>query len=346
MGASRGRGRKLNRASVFLKRILPLLLTVGLVALLLSQISLAEVIGLLAGISFPWLAVGGLCYVATNVCRAFRFAHLLPFRSGRFSTLLAIAFALSMFNNVLPFRAGEATFVYMMRDQHDMPAGEAAAVLVVARIFDYLAVATLFVIFALLSLSHLPGFALWIVLTVALFLLLTVAVLVAIPWLGQWGLGLLERLMGHRWLKNQTLSGLILRACRGAVRALEAIRSVHTYGLTVLWSLVIWLGTFGWFWAFLAAVGIRTNMAEVIVGATFAVLSKAIPFVTVGGLGAHEVGWTAGFMLVGFDKQTAIASGFAVNILTLLASLLFGGLGLAGLALARRWKQPDGSIPA
>jgi uncharacterized membrane protein YbhN (UPF0104 family) len=109
---------------------------------------------------------------------------------------------------------------------------------------------------------------------------------------------------------------------------------------------VIWLGTFGWFWAFLAAVGIRTKAAEVIVGATFAVLSKAIPFVTVGGLGAHEVGWTVGFMLVGFEKQTAIASGFAVNILTLLASLFFGGLGLAGLALARRWKQPDGSIPA
>jgi hypothetical protein len=139
-----------------------------------------------------------------------------------------------MFNNVLPFRAGEVTFVNMMRDQHDMPAGEAAAVLVVARIFDYLAVATLFVITALLSLSQLPGFALWIVLTVALFLLLTVAVLAAIRWLGQWGLGLLERLMEHRWLKNQTLFGLILRACRGAVRALEAIRSVHTYGLTVL----------------------------------------------------------------------------------------------------------------
>ncbi len=79
---------------------------------------------------------------------------------------------------------------------------------------------------------------------------------------------------------------------------------------------------------------------------TFAVLSKAIPFITVGGLGAHEEGWTMGFMVVGFDKHTAIASGFAVNILTLLASLIFGGLGLVGLALARRWKQPDSNISA
>ena len=319
-------------------------MTAGLVALLLSQISLGEVIGLLAGASFPWLAVGGLFYVATNVCRAFRFAHLLPFRPGRFLTLLAIAFALSMFNNLLPSRGGEVTFVYMMRQQHDVPAGEAAAVLVVARLFDYLAVATLFVVTALLSLSRLPGYALWIVLTVALFLLLTVAVLAAIPWLGQWGLGLLERLLSHRRLQGLALPALILRASRAAVRAFAAIRSPRTYGLTGLWSLLIWLGTFAWFWAFLAAVGIQTNAAEVIVGSTFAVLSKAIPFITVGGLGAHEAGWTMGFMLVGFDKHVAIASGFAVNILTLLASLLFGGLGLAGLALASRRKQPSSNI--
>lgn len=308
-------------------------------ALLLSLISINEVLALLAGASLSWLAVGGLCYVATNIFRAFRFAHLLPFRPTRFPTLLAVAFALSMFNNVLPSRSGEVTFVYMMRQQHDVPAGEAAAVLVVARVFDVLAVATLFVVTALLSLSRLPGYAIWIVLMVALFLTLTAAVLIAIPWLGQRALELLERLLGQRRLKDLTLSTLILRASRAAVRAFEAIRSVRTYALTGLWSLLIWLGTFAWFWAFLAAVGIRTSAAEMIVGATFAVLSKAIPFITVGGLGAHEAGWTVGFMLVGFDRHTAIASGFAVNILTLLASLLCGGLGLTSLFLARQRKR-------
>ncbi|MDH7487709.1 MAG: lysylphosphatidylglycerol synthase transmembrane domain-containing protein [Anaerolineae bacterium] len=319
--------------------MLPLLFSVGLVALLLSQISINEVIALLAGVSPSWLAVGGLCYVVTNIFRAFRFAHLLPFRPARFLTLLAIAFALSMFNNVLPSRGGEVTFIYMMQRQHDMPAGEAAAVLVVARIFDVLAVAALFVVTALLSLSRLPGYAPWIVLTVTLFLTLTMAVLVAIPWLGQRVLELLERLLGQRRLKALTISALILRVSRAAVRAFQAIRSVRTYALTGLWSLLIWLGTFVWFWAFLAATGMRTDAAQVIVGATFAVLSKAIPFITVGGLGAHEAGWAVGFMLVGFDRRAAIASGFAVNILTLLVSLLCGGLALIGLLLDQRRKH-------
>jgi len=297
-----------------------------------------EVISLLAGASPSWLLIGGLCYAAANVGRAFRFASLLPSCSGRFPTLLAIAFALSMFNNVLPFRSGELTFIYMMRETHNVPVGEAAAVLVVARIFDYLAVAALFVGAALLSLPHLPGYALWI-LIIAVFLLLTVIVLAAIPWLGQRGLGLMERWLSHRWLRGLSLSALILRVCQGAVQAFTAMRSLRTYGLTALWSLLIWLGTFAWFWAFLTATGIRTRAAEMVVGATFAVLSKAMPFITIGGLGTHEAGWTVGFVLVGFDKHTAIASGFAVNILTLLASLLFGGLSLASLALARRRKH-------
>ena len=62
-------------------------------------------------------------------------------------------------------------------------------------------------------------------------------------------------------------------------------------------------------------------------------LAKAIPFITVGGFGAHEAGWAVGFTLTGMARETAIASGFAVNILTLLASVIFGGAALAWMRL-------------
>ena len=47
-----------------------------------------------------------------------------------------------------------------------------------------------------------------------------------------------------------------------------------------------------------------------------------------------------GFMLVGFDKGTAIATGFAVNILTLLSSLVFGLGGLGLLRVGERLGKP------
>ncbi|MFQ5577338.1 MAG: hypothetical protein ACE5G8_10175, partial [Anaerolineae bacterium] len=71
-------------------------------------------------------------------------------------------------------------------------------------------------------------------------------------------------------------------------------------------------------------------------GATFAVLSKAIPFISIGGLGAHEAGWTVGFSLIGFNRATAILSGFAVNILTILSSVLLG----AAATLLLRTNRP------
>ena len=88
------------------------------------------------------------------------------------------------------------------------------------------------------------------------------------------------------------------------------------------------MATFAWFGALLSAIGLPQRYPLVVVGSTFASLAKALPFITIGGFGAHEAGWTIGFTLTGMETATAISSGFAVNILTLLMSVLFGGVTL------------------
>jgi len=166
------------------------------------------------------------------------------------------------------------------------------------------------------SLARLPSYAARIISLVLFFLILSLAILVSLAWLGRRSLGLLRRLIGRLGLGERPLSASALRVGEGIACAFEAIPSSRTYLVVSLLSLLAWLGTFAWFACFLASMGVRTGLSQTIVGATFAVLSKALPFVTVGGLGTHEAGWTVGFMLVGFDKETAIATGFAVNILT------------------------------
>ncbi|HID86254.1 MAG TPA: flippase-like domain-containing protein, partial [Anaerolineae bacterium] len=321
-----------------LRRALPVLLTLGLIGLLLSQISPWDVVALLAHLSYPWVAAGVLCYVVTNAIRTLRFAALVRSRPIRLPRLLVTTFALSMFNNILPARSGELSFIYFMGRHHGVPAGEATATLIIARIFDYATVAALFVIVALASLARLPSYAARIISLVLFFLILSLAILVSLAWLGRRSLGLLRRLIGRLGLGERPLSASALRVGEGIACAFEAIPSSRTYLVVSLLSLLAWLGTFAWFACFLASMGVRTGLSQTIVGATFAVLSKALPFVTVGGLGTHEAGWTVGFMLVGFDKETAIATGFAVNILTLLSSLLFG---LGGLGLWK-WKGEGG----
>ena len=134
-----------------------------------------------------------------------------------------------------------------------------------------------------------------------------------------------------------------------AVDHFRRIRTVRAYAVTLGWSLLTWIGTFAWFAASMQGIGVGRPFGLVVVGATFASLAKAVPFITVGGFGAHEAGWTVGFSLVGMPVSLAIASGFAVNILTLLMSVVFGGGALIFMQVQEKWgpaaPEPNAAQP-
>lgn len=356
-----------------LRRSAPYLLALALVVLLLWQIDPATVMRLLLSADPGWILVGIAFYVLTNILRAFRFDVLLDLDALPYARVDSVAppaegdpyvtpspplalsssplrilpemFALSLFNNVLPSRSGELSFPYFMRKRHGMAIGESTAALLVVRIFDYLAVALLYCILAWLNLSRLASGAARVVQIVGLALFLSMIVVAAMPWLGRQGMRFVRWATWRLGIAEIGFSQALLRVGDRIVSALATMRTPRTYGLTLVWSLLVWLATFAWFAAFMQAMGLGMHYSLVIVGATFAMLAKAIPFITVGGFGAHEAGWAVGFGLVGMGRDLAIASGFAVNILTLLASVVFGGLSLAYMRIADRKRTADSSRP-
>ena len=308
------------------RKALPYLLTLGIILLLLTQIDPGEIIRLLLHIQPAWLLAGWGFYLATNVARAFRFGVLLDLR--RPWQILPEMLALSLFNNTLPSRSGELTFPYFMYKWHGMSVGESAAALILARIFDYLAVALLFLVFAIWQLPNLTPRAIPVIRITAGLLAISVLILALMPWVGQWGLRALAWLVRRLGWGEKAWVQRILRGGARMIATFQRLRRVKIYLLTLGWSLVNWLGMFAWVTAFLYAMGVPYPYPFVIIGATFASLAKALPFFTVSGFGAHEAGWAMGFGLTGMPLGQAIATGFAVNILTLFSSLLFGGMAL------------------
>jgi len=322
----------------WLRRGLALLVTLILVGILLAQISPVQVVQLLLSVSPGWLGLGFACYAVTNGFRALRASHLVSSRPVAATSLVPISFAQSLFNNILPARSGELSFIYLLGKRHQVPWGEATAVLISARVLDYLAVAGLFLTFGLAGLGEMTGHKWQLLMAAWLVMLLSVVILVVLARFGTLALRLVEAASG-RLLPDSRLAAGLLTQMRAAVRAFEVILSQRRRLLpAIAYSLPIWLGTFAWFYAFMIGLGLRVTPVQLVLGATFAVLSKALPLGTVGGFGTHEAGWTVGFMLVGLEREMAIASGFAVNILTLLASLLFG-LGSLGW-MAWQWGRP------
>jgi uncharacterized protein (TIRG00374 family) len=314
-------------------RAAAVVVTVGLLALLLRQLPPGELSRHLARTSPRWLAVATVLYVAVNVLRAVRFEVLLPGSKVGALGYVPIAFAVSLLNNVLPLRGGELSFVVLLKARDRTPAADSAAALGLARLFDYLAVACVFVPLAGLSLAHLPVRTDWpmrgtpttvLLVGVMAFVVAAALLAMALPWMGRSLVQALVWGLARAGLAERSLSRRLVSFAQRMTAALEGLRTRSVYGKTLLLSLTLWLTLFAWLYAFVIGMGYQEGFRLFVVGATFAVLSKALPLPTMGGIGVAEAGWTLGFTLVGLSATDAISSGLSVTILTLGLSALFG----------------------
>ena len=310
-----------NRLSL-LKRFLPYLAAALIIWLLLRQISLHLIWQLLRQAQFEWVAAGLGWYVVTIILRAYRLGTLLAMTGWRRPlSLLPDVLALSLINNLLPARAGELSFPLIMQRRHGLAISESLVLLFIVRFFDFLCVIGLFVVFALLNSANLTKATGSFILSLSLLLIPLLVLGALLPWLGSKGLQAITWFMQRLGQAERPFSQKLLAGGQTAVEVIGRVHKIETYGRVLGWSLAGWLTTFAWFTAFLAAINIPVPLPLVIVGAAFATLSKALPLATVGGFGAHEAGWAFGFHLIGMPADLAIASGFAINILTLLASI-------------------------
>ncbi len=328
------------------KRWLPLVGGLALIALLLRQIHPRDVLDLLLGVNLAWFLLACGWYAFTNTLRAYRFGVMLELPGWLTPlSILPEMFALSFLNNVLPGRTGELSFPYFMYKRHDMPVGESASSLIAARVFDYVAVAILYVVFTLFELDNLDPRAARVVSGVGVLLAVSILFLAGAPWFTTIAVRIANRVFAMVGRADSSLARMVNSVGDQAALTFRRMRNVRTYSLTFAWSIAIWLATFAWFWSLMQAIGVGRSYPLVVVGSTFASLAKAIPFVTIGGFGAHEAGWTIGFSLTGMETTTAIATGFAVNILTLVMSVVFGSLALIYMnGVAGAWqvvRQPE-----
>ncbi len=300
----------------------PWVFTGLIVWFMLAQVNLDSVRPLFANFSVAWLLLGFASYFVTNIFRDVRTWLLLGRSRREILILLPVFFVVSLANNSLPARMGEVSHVYLTSRVLKAGVGASTAGLVAVRIFDYLTVALTFVAAWAISAPHLSIAGEQVALIAIPVILAGAVLLAALPWLGTRLPALVAG--GLQRVRLSRLSEYVEREGRATLETLASFRTPRLYVQMVLTSLGVWLFTYLWFACFLEAVGYHAPLPQVIFGSTFAVLTKAIPLASVGGFGTHEAGWALGFSLIGFDLQAAILSGFAVNVLTLAASAVFG----------------------
>ncbi len=317
--------------SLLLKAGVGLLVTGSLFFFLFRYVDPRQVGALLAGSRLDLLAVGLGVWVLIYLGRGLRFLLLAP--RTPFVTMLSIAAIHAFLLRLLPFRTGELAYAFLVRRAGTAGLGESLLVLLLIRILDSTCVVILFAVaLAFHQGTYLGDRRLGIAAALVAALLGIGIVLALVPLLAL-ALRIVRRVLGG--LARRPRVARVLERAGEAVTAFSAVRRA-TVLFTALLSMLLWLLTFGAFFAIMRAFYMPVGVSQTVLGATAAVVTGFLPIGGIGSFGTLEAGWALGFALCGLDQTRAIASGFGVSIITFIYGAALGLLGWIGLRLGSR----------
>jgi len=308
-----------------LKRfIIPVLITIGIMILLFTQISLGDLYALLKGVDLQWTFLGVLGYLLAILCRAFRYKWLIHSKDIPLSDLFKISVLYHLSLMVLPSKLGEISYPYFLNRTSGMAMTEGLASLIASRIYDFL---TLLIFFLIAFIGFQSLFHVSPVLMILLIAFLTGLAFLAFFYVGDL-LKLLSRGLGKasQWfgLSQHRSLQWSLGKIDDVANDFYAIKARRTYLPVTLASLTSWAFSYWMFYAFLRGFGISTSVMKVLFGSTIAIIGNILPISGLGNWGVLEAGWGAGFILVGLSKVEAIATGFGVHIFLFVTATLVG----------------------
>lgn len=306
-------------------------ITVVLLYLTLSQIKPADIINTLKSIEPIYLIIGFLTYIFCNTLRAIRFYVLLNKRI-KIRSLFNIVCVYNMVNNMAPMRAGELSYVYMLKKLHNKNAAIGASTLIVARILDFAAICSLFLVSSWIAAKQLEGLRFASILTslliIACFLLLIMLLRCRENFLDPFACSLDKLGLGN----NARIKYIILKL-REIMQAMEGMRNIKTAIFALITSFFIWIANFSV--VFLVIKGMHFDMPLhiVIMGSTFTVLSTLLPIYGIAGLGTSQGLWTVILVPLGIPLNDAIISAFGYYIIQMAYYLTLGIYGLISIKI-------------
>nr|WP_207168574.1 lysylphosphatidylglycerol synthase transmembrane domain-containing protein [Thiocystis violacea] len=253
----------------------------------------------------PWLLLWLFSLSALSYgLRAFRVQdYFRPRFAGNFLVVLRLSVLHNTANNLLPMRAGEMVFPWLMRRYFGQGFLDAAAALMWIRVLDlhFLGLVAILV----LSLSH-PSWLWWalaILWIAGLSLMVVVAMLAESPWFAG--------------------AGKIRSTARRVLAA--APRDPWLVARVYLWTVLIWVLKLAAFTSVLKFF-LPLDLGRLLAGVLGAELSSVLPFHGVAGSGSYELAAVAALMPFGIDPKLALAGAVNLHLFLLGVTLILGGL--------------------
>ncbi len=327
----------------WLKTLVGLAITVGLLAWVLRDVSAAEVLAELAHADALLLAACVATATASFFVRALRWHVLLlpgfP-DSGLRSRFAAVCVGFAV-NNLLPARLGEFARAYSFSKIEPIPVSQSIASLVVERIFDAAVLGAFFVFtlsygnFTSADAALLRGAGV----TAGAVLALALALLWAMARWPKRTLSLVESTVGR--LLSPRFTDRAIGILASFLRGLGALHSPAVFVRALAWSIAVWLCLAASIWLGLLAFGIQEPG---FIGAMFvqAVLGFAVAVPSSPGFfGPFEAAARLALGAYGVDSVRIVSFAVGYHVLTFIPVTLMGVYYIYRLGI--RWSEVEHS---
>ncbi|RLI87096.1 MAG: hypothetical protein DRO76_02845 [Candidatus Altiarchaeales archaeon] len=308
------------------KIILPAVVTILLLAVLLSQIDIRDILLVISSISPIYVLLGFILYSISYLLRTLRFDILLDGKVG-IKDLFSIVCIHNMSNNLFPARTGEFSYVYLLKKVEKIQTSEGIATLMLARIFDFISIFLLFFI-STFMVKDLPLIVSNAILGVTLLLALVVLFLISSLYYGDKLVKIVKDFCSKLGLMKFHLMEFLLEKMGETVNGFNSIRSKNTILYSLIFSIFIWSSLYSMNYVLLKGMNMNIDLWIVILGSTFSIFTTILPIQSIGGFGTMEGAWAISFISLGIPKEMAIASGFGVHIVLFLYFLIWGFFGI------------------
>ncbi len=301
-------------------------MTIGILIVLLAQISPRDLYNLLSRVDLRWVLLATLGYLLSIFCRAIRYRWLIHSKDVPLSDFLRISVIYHLSLIVLPSKLGELSYPYFLNKLSGTPITEGLASLIASRVYDFF---TLLLIFFCAFLGFQGVFSVNPILMIILITVLTGTTFLiffhmsGLLKLFSKGVGKLSQRVG---LSQRSFVQWSLGKIDAIAEDFYAIKARRTYLSVTMASMASWAFSYWMFYAFLRGFGISPPIMKVVIGSTVAIVANALPISGLGNWGVLEAGWAAGFILVGLSKVEAIATGFGAHIFIFLTAVIASSL--------------------
>jgi len=304
------------------KQAVVLIITVLALYFILRQISFSDVVGLAEKMSVFWLFVGFFFYSLGYIFRALRFSLFVEIKRKKLFSVVCIH---NLLNNLLPFRVGELSYMYLLKKQ-GVAYAQGFGSLLITRIFDFIVISVIFIVSVVSS-----GFMssainpLEIVISLLAFIILLLAAMVFFRQRFSNFVSAIFRLL-H--LEKRDCAKGILAKIHEILLIFEKLKNKKHLLSIIAYSFFVWFSIYASYLALFRGFFIDVPFWRVILGVSFVFYVVMLPLYGVGGFGTIELSWAFSFFYLGLSKELAIASGLLFHLAFILYFTLLGVYGI------------------